>query len=118
MKAPLESVASLLSSGYWEMNEEFRFTRFEGHSAAGSAYADIVGKLPWEIEGQEIEGGWQEQEAFLREHACDESQGYHFSKPIPPDKFAELLRRHVPSGQSTASCEDHEAKVGKFAGRN
>jgi diguanylate cyclase (GGDEF)-like protein/PAS domain S-box-containing protein len=41
----------------------------------------------------------QEQETFLREHACDESQGYHFSKPTTPDKFAELLRQHVPSPQ-------------------
>ncbi|OGI67645.1 MAG: diguanylate cyclase, partial [Candidatus Muproteobacteria bacterium RBG_16_60_9] len=39
----------------------------------------------------------KEQEAFLREHACDEMQGYYFSRPIAPDSFAELLRRHVPS---------------------
>jgi EAL domain-containing protein (putative c-di-GMP-specific phosphodiesterase class I) len=39
----------------------------------------------------------KEQEAFLRAHACDEMQGYYFSRPIAPDSFAELLRRHVPS---------------------
>jgi diguanylate cyclase (GGDEF)-like protein/PAS domain S-box-containing protein len=33
-----------------------------------------------------------EQEAFLREHACDEMQGYYFSKPIPATDFANLLR--------------------------
>ncbi len=33
-----------------------------------------------------------EQEAFLREHFCDELQGYYFSKPVPPDNFADLLR--------------------------
>ncbi len=38
----------------------------------------------------------EEQEAFLRSHACDEMQGYYFSKPTPPDQFAELLRKHVP----------------------
>jgi len=38
----------------------------------------------------------QEQEAFLRAHACDEMQGYYFSRPIPGDEFAELLRGHVP----------------------
>jgi EAL domain-containing protein (putative c-di-GMP-specific phosphodiesterase class I) len=38
-----------------------------------------------------------EQEIFLREHACDEMQGYYFSKPTPPDQFADLLREHVPS---------------------
>jgi diguanylate cyclase (GGDEF)-like protein/PAS domain S-box-containing protein len=35
-----------------------------------------------------------EQKAFLRERACDQMQGYHFSKPIAPDEFAELLRTH------------------------
>jgi len=38
-----------------------------------------------------------EQEEFLRAHACDEMQGYYFSRPIPGDQFADLLRDHVPS---------------------
>ena len=29
---------------------------------------------------------------FLRAHACDEAQGYFFSRPVDPDAFAELLR--------------------------
>jgi diguanylate cyclase (GGDEF)-like protein/PAS domain S-box-containing protein len=33
----------------------------------------------------------REQAAFLREHACDEMQGFYFSKPVPPDQFAALL---------------------------
>jgi EAL domain-containing protein (putative c-di-GMP-specific phosphodiesterase class I) len=33
---------------------------------------------------------------FLKEHACDEMQGYYFSKPIVPEEFADLLRKHVP----------------------
>jgi diguanylate cyclase (GGDEF)-like protein len=38
-----------------------------------------------------------EQEGFLRDHACDEMQGYLFSKPVPPEKLADLLRgRQVP----------------------
>jgi EAL domain-containing protein (putative c-di-GMP-specific phosphodiesterase class I) len=39
----------------------------------------------------------QEQLDFLREHSCDEMQGFYFSKPIVPDKFADLLRNHDPS---------------------
>ena len=35
-----------------------------------------------------------EQESFLREHACDEMQGYYFSKPIDSDAFALLLRKN------------------------
>ncbi|OGA08077.1 MAG: diguanylate cyclase [Betaproteobacteria bacterium RIFCSPHIGHO2_12_FULL_69_13] len=38
----------------------------------------------------------EEQQAFLREHACDQMQGYYFSKPIAPGEFAELLRKHEP----------------------
>lgn len=33
-----------------------------------------------------------EQHEFLREHACDEIQGFLFSKPVAADKIAELLR--------------------------
>jgi len=41
----------------------------------------------------------QEQMDFLQEHSCDEMQGYYFSKPIMPDRFAELLQTHVSAGQ-------------------
>jgi diguanylate cyclase (GGDEF)-like protein len=33
-----------------------------------------------------------EQEAFLRDHACDEMQGFLFSRPVPPEHMADLLR--------------------------
>jgi diguanylate cyclase (GGDEF)-like protein len=33
-----------------------------------------------------------EQEAFLRDNACDEMQGFLFSKPIRPEQLADLLR--------------------------
>jgi diguanylate cyclase (GGDEF)-like protein/PAS domain S-box-containing protein len=32
-----------------------------------------------------------EQLAFLREHECDEAQGYYFSRPVLPHQFAKLL---------------------------
>ncbi len=35
------------------------------------------------------------QQAFLSGLACDEMQGYLFSRPISADEFAELLRRHT-----------------------
>ncbi len=28
---------------------------------------------------------------FLKLHQCEEAQGYYFSRPVPPAKFAELL---------------------------
>jgi diguanylate cyclase (GGDEF)-like protein len=30
--------------------------------------------------------------AFLRKHGCDEIQGYYFSRPVPAEAFAEMLR--------------------------
>jgi diguanylate cyclase (GGDEF)-like protein len=39
-------------------------------------------------EGVETEG----QLAFLRQHQCDEFQGFYFSKAVPADEFAELVR--------------------------
>ena len=33
-----------------------------------------------------------EQETFLRNHACDEMQGFLFSKPLPAKEMADLLR--------------------------
>ena len=38
-----------------------------------------------------------EQDAFLRGHACDELQGYLFSKPVPPEAIPSLLRPVVSS---------------------
>ena len=39
----------------------------------------------------------QEQQTFLRDHACDAMQGYYFSRPVPHDEFATFLRQHVAS---------------------
>jgi diguanylate cyclase (GGDEF)-like protein/PAS domain S-box-containing protein len=44
-----------------------------------------------------------EQEAFLRERACDQMQGYYFSKPIAPDQFADLLANHIPTFRQTGN---------------
>jgi len=31
--------------------------------------------------------------SFLKDHHCDEAQGFHFSPPVPPGEFAELLAK-------------------------
>ncbi len=41
----------------------------------------------------------QEQMVFLEQHACDQMQGYYFSRPIIPEQFADLLRTHVSTRQ-------------------
>ena len=40
-------------------------------------------------EGVENEG----QMMYLRRHECDEMQGYHFSRPVPHEKIADMLRQ-------------------------
>ena len=37
-----------------------------------------------------------EQLAFLQAHQCDEAQGYYFSRPVPAQQFAGLLRTGIP----------------------
>ena len=41
-------------------------------------------------EGVETQDQWD----YLRNHICDEMQGFYFSKPIAPDQFGDLLRKH------------------------
>ena len=32
---------------------------------------------------------------FLQAHLCDEAQGFYFSKPVPPEQFARLLKSGI-----------------------
>ena len=41
----------------------------------------------------------QEQKDYLRYLICDEMQGFHFSKPVAPDQFADLLRKNNAAPQ-------------------
>ena len=56
----------------------------------------------------------REQETFLRDHACDEMQGYLFSKPLPPLPMAALLRS-APLMESPPLQPDAEGLSGKSA---
>jgi len=40
-----------------------------------------------------------EQLSFLRSQACDEVQGYFFSKPLPPDEFEIFVKNHNKASQ-------------------
>ncbi|HEV7358672.1 MAG TPA: EAL domain-containing protein, partial [Steroidobacteraceae bacterium] len=35
---------------------------------------------------------------FLRDHACDELQGFYLNRPLPPDEFAVLLLAGAAKG--------------------
>ncbi|MEX1093274.1 MAG: EAL domain-containing protein [Acidimicrobiia bacterium] len=48
---------------------------------------------------------------FLRAHACDEAQGYFFSRPVDPDAFAELLRSGFGPGYAGSEDGIEEDKI-------
>ena len=37
----------------------------------------------------------REELSFLREHDCEEAQGYYFGRPTPPKEFAALLKSGI-----------------------
>jgi diguanylate cyclase (GGDEF)-like protein len=43
-----------------------------------------------------------EELAFLRAYRCEEAQGYYFSRPVPPQQFALLLRDGIPKSSVVA----------------
>jgi len=53
-----------------------------------------------------------EQAEFLRTHACDELQGFHFNRPLPPDEFAQLLRDQATQIARTIEISPQPAVVG------
>jgi diguanylate cyclase (GGDEF)-like protein/PAS domain S-box-containing protein len=40
--------------------------------------------------------------AFLRAYRCDEAQGFYFSRPVLPERFAALLRSGIPQSSVVA----------------
>ncbi len=52
-----------------------------------------------------------EQLAFLQARQCDEAQGYHFSKPVPANEFANLLRSGVPVPTAPPSIQPAPAAL-------
>ncbi|KTD31680.1 inner membrane protein/sensory box protein LssE [Legionella moravica] len=51
----------------------------------------------------------QEEFEFLKENGCDETQGFYFSKPLPPDEVEKLLQRNA---QYSSVLEEFPRSVG------
>lgn len=49
----------------------------------------------------------QAQENFLRDAACDQTQGFYFSKPVAPEAFSDLLRAQGVEPLATLSVDTH-----------
>lgn len=64
----------------------------------------VLGKsLQLEViaEGVETEA----QEAFLKSEACDEVQGFYYSRPVPADEFTKLLQLSMASISETYATD-------------
>ena len=56
---------------------------------------------------------------FLRAHQCDEAQGFYFSRPVPPARFAELLKSGIPESRAAPSNSivPEPGRIGKLRAR-
>jgi diguanylate cyclase (GGDEF)-like protein/PAS domain S-box-containing protein len=66
-----------------------------------TAVISLGQKLNMRVIAEGVEG--DEQLAFLREHQCDEVQGYVFSRPVDPDAFAAMMHDQTSPRSAGAS---------------
>ncbi len=65
----------------------------ENDRAVVGALISLGQKLGLRVIAEGVER--DEQIAVLREHGCDEIQGYRFSRPLPPDEVPEVVQRSL-----------------------
>ncbi len=63
-------------------------------AAIVSSVIGLAYDLSLEVIAEGVEN--KEQLTFLREHGCDQVQGYYFSEPLPAEELFELLKRGKP----------------------
>lgn len=63
------------------------------HTAIVTAVIRMARSLGLHVAAEGVET--REEVEFLRALHCDEAQGYYFSRPGPPQKFAELLKKGI-----------------------
>ena len=76
-----------------------------GYAAVVTAIIAMARSLDLRVIAEGVET-W-EQFAFLRAHQCDEVQGYYFSRAVPAEQFASLLR----TGIADPSAAERRAAV-------
>ena len=72
----------------------------EGYSAIVAAIIVMAKSLNLRVVAEGVET--LEQLTFLRTHQCDEVQGFYFSRPVPADQFARLLKTGIADPSASA----------------
>jgi EAL domain-containing protein (putative c-di-GMP-specific phosphodiesterase class I) len=75
----------------------------ENDRAVVGALISLGQKLGLRVIAEGVEK--DEQIAILREHGCDEMQGYHFSRPLPPDELQKLFCAELDRGSRSRRVE-------------
>jgi EAL domain-containing protein (putative c-di-GMP-specific phosphodiesterase class I) len=68
-----------------------QITSAQGVAPLVSAFIGIARALRLEVVAEGVET--LEQQTFLRTHGCKEAQGFLYSRPIPPEEVAVLVRK-------------------------
>ncbi|HIV69914.1 MAG TPA: EAL domain-containing protein, partial [Candidatus Aquabacterium excrementipullorum] len=77
----------------------------EGDSRLAAALIAMAHRLEVGIVAEGVET--EEQNAFLRDHGCDEAQGYHLGRPMKEEAFAALLVQHAQERSTFKSDNLH-----------
>jgi len=80
------------------------FVREISEAGGGSTIVDAVIKMAHSLRLRVVAEGVEEpaELSFLREHHCDEAQGYYFSRPVPADQLVRLLVQGIPNARDGA----------------
>ncbi len=60
-----------------------------GEASIVTAVISMAQSLKLRVVAEGVES--REELTFLQQHRCEEAQGFYFSRPVPPKRFAELL---------------------------
>jgi len=71
-------------------------------AAITAAIINMAKSLRLKVNAEGVEN--EAQMSFLREHGCDEIQGYYFSKPLMADKVPDKLRSSSSEPQARAQA--------------